>query len=196
MITVVLDVEMTGRLPGSMFALAMCAQHSDGKRTTLYATFPEVSKQYRSNGAMAFWTEDGNRKEFLDRVLAGKGDSYRATRSSVAMGVRKFVDRLYETDDEVVFYSDFPVFDYGAVNSLLVQYMLLPLYLKDDGAPPAECVNHYTFARGLARVAPNTDSDAAFKMLGLSKASKSDNHDPIVDVNAIMDDVQAILLVL
>ena len=96
----------------------------------------------------------------------------------------------------MVFYSDFPEFDYGAVNSLLAQYMLLPLYLKDAGAPPAECVNHYTFARGLAKVAPNADSDAAFKILGLTKASKSDNHDPLVDVNAIMDDIQAILLLL
>ena len=54
MIAVVLDVEMTGRLPGSMFALAMCAQYPGGKRTTLYATFPEVSEEYRSGILFGF----------------------------------------------------------------------------------------------------------------------------------------------
>ena len=179
-IQVVIDVEMTGRYAKSMFAVAVVAQFPDGRQEYRYVTFPEVSQDYRSVGAMGFWNNSSLRKAYLENALAGKCGDF-GTRKEGAEKIRTFIDALYATENTIVFFSDFAVFDHGAVNSLLSEFILLPLYLKEDGAYPSECVDHSILVKGLAGLDPTMDSSLAYRKLGLSRGVRCAKHDPYLD---------------
>lgn len=193
MAEVLIDIESTGRTHKSVFAVAICAQFQDGTRTSKVFYMPEVSEEFRSPNTIKWWTSDEHRKEFLEKTLE---KCKQFDRTEVINDIRKFIDELYlkEADDkELVFYSDFTVFDIGLVNAMLAEQNHLPIYMKNDEGWPREVVDSSTYIKGLANVRPEIYSSKAYEILNIKREDTSTNHDPLVDVDLMMNDVQNIL---
>jgi hypothetical protein len=186
MIEIAVDIESTGRSSCSVFLVAFAMVRGGIRFPPQVFYMPEMDECFRSPDTMKWWTDDPKRKAFMEKAVA-KGKEF--TREDVARRIRAYIDSLYASGDELVFYSDFAVFDIGQTNSILEQHGHLPLYLKDDTSPPCECVDHTTYIKGLARIHPNESSRKAFKALAIERSVMSDDHDTEVDIELILTDV-------
>ena len=72
---------------------------------------------------------------------------------------------------------------------MLEQYLLLPMYLKDDDAIPSEYVDYTTYIKGVARLHPTAWSSTAFVDLGIRRNQACEDHDTEKDVALIMDNI-------
>ncbi|MHA1680956.1 MAG: hypothetical protein ACTSUE_08100 [Promethearchaeota archaeon] len=197
-IEVVVDIEATGRFNSTVFCFAACAQYPDKSRQSVVYYFPHDETKQSPN-TMKWWNGEFDKSEKTKQakkafLKKAKKQAKTCTREQAARAFRAFVDELYATGHTVSFYSDFTVFDLGFVSAFFGDYGLLPMYLENDTAYPAECVDHTTFVKGLAHIRPTESSDKAFKKLKLPRTTKSNDHDPLVDVELIMDDVQNLLM--
>lgn len=187
MLKIVIDIESSGRTSANVFLVAFGVYDVDTKAfTTKVFNFPEKNRFARSIDTMEWWMSDPDRAQFFEDNELPPDD---VKRRDTIKSMRGFIDELYATGKELVFYSDFTVFDHGQVNSMMEEFNLLPLYLKDDKSYPSECVDFTTYVKGLANIPPSGSSNKAFKKLGLERKTLSKNHDPEVDVSLLMDNV-------
>jgi len=191
---VVVDVEQSARGAGSMFAAAFCFYHPSGEQFAEVFYFPEKEGATESENTMKFWMETKEKVAFFEAVhTTGTDGNKLLTRKDAAKAIRSLIDGLYNFGAPVDFYSDYSAFDMGGVNSLMDEFGYLPINLKSDDAMISKVIDHTTLALGYAKMLPYQSSSLAFKKLGIEKAPKAKDHDPEMDVVAIMKDVQAVL---
>ena len=186
MIRVVIDIESVSRLSDGVFLAVFCAQFEDGHREKQSFYFKINVTDYEGTSTYDWWNSDPARKTFFDSCMetCSKFD-----RAEVTKKMRNFVDYLYSFNQEVVFYSDFAVFDIGQVNTLLEKEACLPIYMKNDESYPAECVDYTTYVKGVAHMDVTDSSNKAFEKLGLTRKKMCASHDTEIDVDLIMDNV-------
>lgn len=191
MIKIVIDIESTGRSSGNVFLVGLAAYDTEKKTVIENQVFylPEKDISKRCPDTMGWWESDPNRAEFLHKTLKICEKHHRGEE---IFSIRKKINDLYKTGKELVFYSDFSVFDHGQLNSMMEQYDLLPIYLKDNTSCPSECVDWTTWVKGVAHIHPNGSSDKAFERLRIERKKLSDNHDPLVDTLMMLENILAI----
>lgn len=189
MTEVVIDIESTGRTHKSVFAIALCVkhQHKDNYDTRVFYIPDQTDK--RSKSTLLWWNSDPDRKKFLEDSL---DMCSKANKESVIRDLRAYIDEIYNTSENVIFYSDFPTFDVGMTNAILAEYDLLPLYLKDDNSYPSSVVNYVNYLRGYVKCDVNFGSSKTFAQAGIERPVRNDNHDPIEDVRVIMKEIQLV----
>ena len=107
----------------------------------------------------------------------------------MAKDIRYYIDQIYSFNREVIFYSDYIVFDLGQINCILEKYGHLPIYLKDDDSYPSECIDYTTYINGIAKLHHLDSSNNAFKILNLPRKKLHNDHDTEKDMDLIMDNV-------
>lgn len=188
MINILIDIEATGRTHESVFAVAIYVRAKKYNYSEVFY-FPD-NEDKRSENTMNWWMSNEKRKEFFEKSMLKCKENDKKTQ---IYKIRKFIDNIYKENEEIIFYSDFPVFDIGLVNSLLAEYDLLPLYLKDDSSAPSKVVNYNNYIKGVAKLYPYESSKKAYEVIDLIRVKREESHDPLKDVESMMNEVDMIL---
>lgn len=177
---VAVDIEAIGRLAPSVFCVAFAADITMEPRVFF------LEHQRDGEGTAKFWYGDEKRKAFYEKACSLQKD-----RKDTILEMRDYVDSLYKLG-EVVWVSDMPEFDVGMVSSLFLEVGKLPLYLKDDGSPPADTINYNTYLRGLAKVEPTASSTEAYEKMGMKRLKRAEDHDAEKDIVTILKEAKEV----
>ena len=181
---VMIDVGATGTHHHSVFYIAFCVHSSNGRSNSKFS-FPEDENK-RTENKMKFWTSSPEQHAWFDDNVSRQKDGNRV---AVSKTLRGFIDTLYKENEEIVFYSKFPVIDFGITNALLAEADCPPIYLENDSACPAHMLDMNSFMLGLMTLDPGKLPCELEQRPGNVKRQEMASYDDFQVVNWMMDEV-------